>query len=157
MSNEAIDIAVANQQSRHDVDEERLTNAARVVLAGSERASAAISIAVVDDDTIHELNRQYLQHDWPTDVLSFVLDDQEGHLEGEVILSADTAAAAAAEAGWTAGDEQALYVVHGMLHLIGYQDKTPAEARAMRAAEGKYLRQIGIEQRRMIAGGTTAS
>ena len=64
-----------------------------------------------------------MNHDWPTDVLSFVLDDDDGHLEGEVIISADTAAAAAAEVGWPAAAEQLLYVIHGMLHLVGYRDK----------------------------------
>ena len=71
-----------------------------------------------------------LNHDWPTDVLSFVLEDDDGHLEGEVIISADTAAAAAAELGWPPAAEQLLYVIHGMLHLVGYRDKTPDEAAA---------------------------
>jgi probable rRNA maturation factor len=64
-------------------------------------------------------------------------------LDGEVVLSADTAAAAAGENGWTAADEQMLYVIHGMLHLVGYGDQSAAEAERMRAAEQLYLRQCG--------------
>ena len=108
-------------------------------------SSAAISLAVVDDETIHELNRRHLDHDWPTDVLSFVLEDDGDHLEGEVIISADTAAAAADELGCSAADEQLLYVIHGMLHLVGYDDKSDADAQEMRAAEARYLQQFGVE------------
>src|SRR5436190_1592837 len=116
-------IALSNQQSRHAVDEQKLREAALAVLNNSAFSSAAISIAVVDDATIHELNRRHLDHDWPTDVMSFVLEDNNGHLEGEVIISADTAAAAAEELGCTADREQLLYLIHGMLHLVGYRDK----------------------------------
>ena len=66
-------------------------------------------------------------------------------LEGEIILSADTAASAAAEHGTTAAAEQLLYVIHGTLHLVGYGDKSPEEADAMRAAEARYLQQFGME------------
>src|SRR3954466_3253520 len=117
---ERFEISLTNQQSRHAVDEARLIDAARAVLRDSEFSSAAISLAVVDDETIHELNRRHLDHDYATDVLSFVLEDDGQHLEGEVILSADTAAAAAEELGHAAAEEQLLYVIHGMLHLVGH-------------------------------------
>jgi probable rRNA maturation factor len=141
---EQFEISLTNQQSRHAVDEARLIDAARAVLRDSEFSSAAISLAVVDDETIHELNRRHLDHDYATDVLSFVLEDDGQHLEGEVILSADTAAAAAEEVGTSAEHEQVLYVVHGMLHLVGYRDKSDEEARAMRAAEDRYLAEIEV-------------
>jgi probable rRNA maturation factor len=150
------DISLANQQSRHFVDDEALCDAARAVLRDSDLASAAVSLAVVDDATIQELNRRYLGHDWPTDVLSFVLERHDRHLEGEVIVSADTAAAAADEAGWTEVAEQLLYVVHGMLHLLGYGDKTPVDLETMRAAEARYLRQFGFEPSRSLHGGSAA-
>ena len=143
-------IALLNQQSRHPVNEAQLKEAATAVLKDSAFSSAAISLAVVDDETIHELNRRHLDHDWPTDVLSFVLDDDD-HLEGEVILSADTAAAAADENGYSAAEEQLLYVIHGMLHLIGYDDKSDVDARKMRAAEARYLERFGVELSRRAA------
>jgi probable rRNA maturation factor len=144
-------IALSNQQSRHPIDEARLTEAASAILQDSAYLSAAISLAVVDDETIHELNRRHLEHDWPTDVLSFVLEDNGDHLEGEVILSADTAAAAANEHGHSAAEEQLLYVIHGMLHLVGYDDKADDNAREMRAAEAGYLQQLGVELARRAA------
>jgi probable rRNA maturation factor len=101
---------------------------------------------VVDDPKIHELNREFLEHDWPTDVLSFALDDRDDHLDGEIVLSADTAAVAAQEHGTTAADEQLLYVIHGMLHLIGYDDLSPADAERMRSAEQHYLLAIKCER-----------
>ena len=139
------EISLVNEQSRHPVDEEELCEAARAVLTDSRFDSATLSIAVVDDPSIHELNRRYLDHDWPTDVLSFVLDEQGNHLKGEVIISAETAARAAAEAGWPTAAEQLLYVIHGTLHLVGYRDKTPTDAEQMRRAEAKYLRQLGFD------------
>jgi probable rRNA maturation factor len=95
---------------------------------------------------MHELNRRHLDHDYPTDVLSFTLEDDGKHLEGEVVISADTAEVEAAERGWTAAGEQLLYVVHGILHLVGYRDKSPAEIEEMRAAEEMYLRRFGFKQ-----------
>lgn len=138
-------ISVANQQCEHAVNEQQLVDAVRLVLQESDFDSAAISLAIVDDPTIHDLNRRFLNHDYATDVLSFPLIERDGHLEGEVILSADTAAAEAAEIGWPAAAEQLLYVIHGMLHLVGYRDKTPEDVQAMRAAEEKHLREFGID------------
>ena len=138
-------ISLANEQSRHAVDEQALVAAARAVLEESHFDSADVSLVVMDDATIHELNRRHLNHDWPTDVLSFVLEEHDGHLEGEVIISADTAAAAAAEVGWAASAEQLLYVIHGVLHLVGYRDEAAAEEREMRAAEAAFLRKMGLE------------
>src|SRR5690349_17711033 len=117
-------IALVNEQCGHPVNEAQLTQAATAVLRDSAFTSAAISLAVVDDEAIHELNRRHLDHDYPTDVLSFVLEDDDDHLEGEVILSADTAATVADELGNAAAEEQLLYVIHGMLHLVGYDDKS---------------------------------
>ena len=136
-------ISIVNEQSAHQVDEARLTAAALLVLENSEYASAEISLAVVDDATIHRLNRQFLEHDYPTDVLSFALEDDGDHLQGEVILSADTAAVEAAEAGWSPSAEQLLYVVHGMLLLVGYRDKAPEESATMREAERRFLNELG--------------
>lgn len=138
-------ILLANEQTTHPVDAERLQTAVRMVLEESPYDSAAISLAVVDDAAIHKLNRRYLDHDWPTDVLSFVLEARDDHLRGEVVISADAAAAMAAEYGWTPDEEQLLYVIHGTLHLIGLDDQSPDDAARMRAAEREYLHKLGIE------------
>jgi probable rRNA maturation factor len=143
---QAFAIAVANEQSQHAVNERQLADGARAVLEDSRFTTATISLAVVDDTTIHELNRRYLNHDYPTDVLSFVLNDDRTHLEGEIVLSADTAAAEAAEIGWSAANEQLLYAIHGMLHLVGLDDSAAQEAHAMRIAEDEYLGRFGITQ-----------
>lgn len=143
--NHAFHILLANEQSHHAVDEPQLIAAVRAVLADTDYASAEISLAVVDDPTMHELNRRHLDHDYPTDVLSFALDDDGYHLAGEVIISADTAAAEAAAYQWPAAAEQLLYVIHGTLHLVGHRDKSADDAAHMRAAEAKYLRPFGYE------------
>lgn len=141
-----LSVALAELHSTHDVDCTQLVDAVKCVIKDSNFTSAAISLAIVDDVTIHELNRRYLNHDWPTDVLSFVLDNRDGHLEGEIVISADTAAAAAAEVGWPAAAEQLLYVIHGALHLVGHDDKTATGAEEMRTAEERYLRRFGFAQ-----------
>lgn len=141
-------VSLANEQAVHAVDEEQLRAAACRVLQDSPFRSAVISLAVVDEPTIHELNRRYLGHDWPTDVLSFALDQHDGHLEGEVVISADAAAEVAAEGGWLAAEEQMLYVIHGTLHLVGFDDQAADDAARMRAAERDYLHKLGVEMPR---------
>jgi len=140
-----IQIELTNQQDQHPVDAERLVAAVRGVLQGEGLKRAEISIAVVDDTTIHQLNVQYLNHDYPTDVLSFVLQREEDYVDGELIVSADTAAAESIRYGWKAADELLLYVIHGALHLTGYQDGSEEEVAVMRSREDHYLAQHGLE------------
>ena len=148
-----IEIEISNQQDAHPVDEQRLVSAARRILQDEGIRDGVVSLAIVNDSTIHELNRRYLQHDYATDVLSFVLEDEEDRLEGEVIVSADTAAANCGRFGWSRDDELLLYLVHGMLHLVGYDDHEPDEQRLMRQREQHYLARFGVQARYEEADG----
>ncbi len=126
------------------LDTDRIQRTVRAVLEDHAIRGGEVSVAVVDDPTIRQLNCRHLQHDYATDVLSFLLDRKDGCLEGEVIVSGDTACRVASEYGWPADDELLLYIVHGTLHLVGYEDGSDAERAQMREREGYYLRQLGI-------------
>ena len=139
-----LEISVANQQTEFPVDEQQLISACRRILSDADFHRGELSIAIVDDETMHELNRQYLNHDYPTDVLSFPLEREADWLEGEIIISADTAAREAADVGWDARTEMLLYAVHGTLHLVGHDDHDPEARQAMRAAERRYLEAMGV-------------
>lgn len=138
------EVLVANEQSSLSIDNTLLQHAVRDVLQRSPYQSAMISVVVVDDPTIHQLNRQFLEHDYPTDVLSFELDSTDNHVEGELVISADTATTNAADYGWSPFSELLLYAVHGTLHLVGYRDKSADEAAAMREAEARCLESVGL-------------
>lgn len=141
-----IRVTLNNRQSAHPIDAARLKEAVRLVLEAEKVTAAKVSIAVVDNATIHELNRRFLQHDFPTDVLTFPLNDAHQDLEGEIVVSAEYAATEAPEYGWSVDEELLLYVIHGALHLVDYDDKTPAAESAMRAAERRYLAKLGIQR-----------
>ncbi len=134
-----IQVDIANQQSSLSIDEPTLVTAIRSILeeVGVERGE--ISLAVVDDPEMHRLNREYLRHDYPTDVLSFMLEQEDHRLDGQLIVSSDTARTNAAEYGWAAESELLLYVIHGTLHLVGYEDDTPEAKNRMRDAERRHL------------------
>ena len=142
-----IDIELSNRQSALEIDADRLKSAARAIVQDERIARAQVSLAVVDDATIHALNRRYLKHDYPTDVLSFVFDRQGDRLDGEVVVSAQTAAAAAGQYDWPPADELLLYVIHGMLHLVGYDDQTPEARSEMRRRERHYLAGFDLQPR----------
>lgn len=136
-------IAITDQQSAVRVDRRRIRSTISAILRDHGPATCRISVAVVDDPTIHDLNRQFLQHDYATDVLSFVLESTPELLEGEIVVSGDTAVAQASEYGTTPEDELMLYVVHGTLHLVGFDDHEDADRAEMRRAEQTYLRADG--------------
>jgi len=137
-------IDVADEQAQMPIDANRLRRAVRHVLEAEGVVSAVVSVAVVDNATIRRLNAQYLSHDYATDALSFLLEEKDGRLEGQLVVSAEMAAARAPEFDWSAQDELLLYVVHGALHLAGYDDTTPAAAKRMRQRERHYLSELGV-------------
>ncbi|WP_022835276.1 rRNA maturation RNase YbeY [Salisaeta longa] len=115
----------------------------RHVLAEEGATAQHVSIVLADHATVHELNVAYLDHDYTTDVLSFALhDDPAQGVEGEVYVDLDTAAERYAEFGTTYAEEVARYVVHGVLHLLGYDDASDDERAAMRALEDRYLQAL---------------
>ena len=104
-----------------------------------------MSIAVVDDAAIREVNRRHLDHDGPTDVIRFPFSGPgDPELSGELVISAEMAAAVAARCGLDPGAEFALYLVHGLLHLCGYDDSTDAERARMRRREDEILAALGV-------------
>src|SRR5437588_1106503 len=138
-------IAIANPQESVEIDRRRIREVARAVLEGEGAADAEISLAFVDNATIHQLNKRYLEHDEPTDVLTFPLSEPGAkRLAGEIVIGAEVAQAQAHERGHDVQQELALYVIHGLLHLCGYDDKTDEAARAMRERERHYLRELGL-------------
>ena len=126
-------------------DRPRLADVARRVLEAEGVARAEVSIAVVDDPTIHGVNRRHLDHDCPTDVISFLLSDPGDEvLSGELIVSAETAARMARRDGVDTWTELVLYATHGLLHLCGHDDQTEEGAAAMRLREGELLAAEGL-------------
>jgi probable rRNA maturation factor len=139
-----IEIEISDTQGHLRVVPEDLTALARSVLVAEGRRFASISIALVDQAAIHAINLEHLGHDWPTDVISFNLSEPgESALAGEVVVSAEMAAVTAGNLGVEPDDELALYVVHGLLHICGYDDQSETDAAAMRRREDELLRTVG--------------
>ncbi|MCX7397798.1 MAG: rRNA maturation RNase YbeY [Planctomycetales bacterium] len=193
MPDSAFEIDVSNRQSALAFDENRVQAAVLRALAIEQVASAVLSISIVDNSAIHKINRDHLQHDYPTDVISFQLDfvsagdlqcddevenddedlldedyseDDAGFdpdsvdvtecllftegraagaaIEGEIIASAEMAVSMATDGEWSAEAELILYIVHGLLHICGYDDLTPEEKCIMRARERAILSELGL-------------
>ena len=140
-----IEVEISNTQGHLPVDVATLNQLVRVVLAAEDRHRGTISIALVDNATIHAINRTHLGHDWPTDVISFPLNGPDAQVVvGELVVSAEMACAFAREIGVEPSEELALYVVHGLLHLCGYDDHDDADRLRMRQREDELLSQVGL-------------
>jgi probable rRNA maturation factor len=128
-------VVVTNRQRRLKIDARLLAEIAERTLDLVGNNHLHLGIVLVDDAAIAKLNAQY--HDTPgaTDILSF--DYGEG--TGELIISVDHAVAQAKRYRTTSAREIVLYVVHGILHLHGYDDRTQPQRRRMRAAERRLL------------------
>src|SRR5258708_7509899 len=138
-----IRVKIANP---HEIalDFAKLRETARVVLEGEGVGEAQIRLAFVDNATIHRLNKQFLNHDEPTDVLSFPMSDPKAKLlEGDVVIGVEVAQAQAAERGHDVAAELALYAIHGLLHLCGHDDHDDTDRHKMRERERHYLKQQG--------------
>jgi probable rRNA maturation factor len=154
---EELIVNVASDQDLLEIDTPWLCRLARSVLQGENVVCGEISLAIVDDEAIRRVHREFLGLDQPTDVISFSLISEAPeagspaavalrHVEGEVVASAQTACRCAAEFEIPPGHELALYVVHGLLHLCGYDDRTPQQQRRMQEREKSHLQKFGIHR-----------
>ena len=115
---------------------------ARRVLETENVVWSSIGIIVADHELVTDLNTRYLDHDWRTDVLSFLIDESPP-VEGEVYVDAETAVERCTEFGTSPADEILRYVVHGLLHLAGHDDATDGQRELMRRLEDRYLAEPG--------------
>jgi probable rRNA maturation factor len=136
-------ISVANPYE-YPLEFQALKDAARAVIEGEGVAACKVTLAFVDSPHIHRLNKQFLNHDEPTDVLTFPYSDSKKSLEGEVVIGYEVAKEYAADRGHDANLELLLYVIHGCLHLCGYTDTDAKGEREMRAKEREYLRKLNL-------------
>lgn len=113
-------------------------------LAAEGVEQAEIGILLVDDKRIAKVHDEWLGDPTPTDVITFDLAGKGGPLQGDIVVSTETAKRMARECGWTPRQEVAYYVIHGLLHLTGYDDRAADDRRAMRARERAVMRAIGM-------------
>lgn len=110
----------------------------KAVAASYGRKVGEIGYLFVDDEKILEVNREYLGHDYYTDVITFDYDEDET-VSGDIVISLDTVRSNAQLFGKTYEDELYRVIIHGILHLCGINDKGPGEREIMEAAENKAL------------------
>lgn len=117
---------------------------------GPDPAHADMSIALTDDRQLHELNLDYLGVDSPTDVLSFPAGEVDPETEtlylGDIAISIPRAAQQAQNGGHSVEAEAQLLVVHGTLHLLGYDHGTDEEKTVMWAEQAKVLERLGLSR-----------
>jgi probable rRNA maturation factor len=137
-------LALANRHPRLKLDRPGLARAVGALDAHAAKfrggcPSGELSIAFLTDAALAQLHADFLDDPAPTDVITFAGDASLG-LAGEICVSVDTAAAYARAHDGDFSAELALYVIHGWLHLAGYDDLQPAKKRVMRRAEARALR-----------------
>ena len=143
-------VSLTNEQTR-PIRTAQLKMVATRLLREANLATAQVDILLTDDATVRSLNLQYRGYDKPTDVLSFAQRDPvegvpsapalpgEPEMLGDVVISVDTAVRQAEEHGVSLAQELALLAVHGILHLLGFEDESEAGAREMHGREREIL------------------
>ena len=110
----------------------------KAVAATYGRKVGEVAYIFVDDEKILEVNRQYLQHDYYTDIITFDYTEDDV-ISGDLFISLDTVRTNAEQVGATYDNELHRVIIHGILHLCGINDKGPGEREIMEAAENRAL------------------
>ena len=143
-------VDVSDRQSLLRVSARGLERLVRSALIAEGVEQAEIGVILVDDRRIAAVHRRWLGLAGPTDVITFDLSagsagpPEAGVLAGDIVVSTETARRMARAVGWTPRQELAYYIVHGVLHLTGYNDHTAADRRQMRARERAVMKACGL-------------
>lgn len=138
-----------NLESTYEIPDTLFERAAQAALKHQkESPDVDLTIVLADDARLHELNRDYLGVDAPTDVLSFPASETDPDTGvryiGDIIISVPYAAKGAAKAGHPLESELQLLVVHGVLHLLGHDHAEPKEKAKMWKAQAEILKSLGL-------------
>ncbi len=98
-----------------------------------------LTYVFVSDEELLEMNRQYLEHDYFTDIITFDNSEEEGRIEGDIFISTDRVEDNGKSLGNGIEEEYCRVIAHGLLHLCGLGDKSEAEAETMRKAENEFI------------------
>jgi probable rRNA maturation factor len=140
-----IEVQIACDCQILKVDLDRFEDLARGICKRFNVKKAAISIAIVDDDTITQINTKFLNHKTQTDVISFDLSDSTDEPKNfELVVNAEQAVRQAEKRGHSTEAELALYITHGLLHNLGFDDADPQFAQKMHSTEDEILQQAGF-------------
>ena len=137
-------ISIVNSQKSVKIDLKGIKETAAKALARVADKDAELSVYVVDDAEIRYLNYRYRNVDKPTDVLAFSMREGQSlkggeRILGDVVISAETAVRQARRYKKKATDEIRLYLAHGILHLVGYDDRTARERKKMERLQDEIL------------------
>lgn len=138
-------VQIAKNFKNVDIYLPRLKKLVKVICNRFKLSKATISIAIVDDAQIRKLNKQFLNQDFPTDCLSFNLSNNgtSSVKSFELVVNAEMAIRQANQRGHSSEAELALYITHGLLHNLGFDDSTQSQAKKMHDTEDEILRQLG--------------
>ena len=138
-------------ETEYELDHERLSRSAEVVLGIHECSDCGLTIVITDNEAMRELNLQYRQCDAVTDVLSFPAGSiplsvaSKGQYLGDIVIALAYARERAERAHVAVADALSMLVIHGTLHLLGYDHDTSARFESMWAAQSKALQALQMD------------
>ena len=142
----AMPVDIARRDAGKKIPSGWIRRMAQAILDVAGRRDAELSVALIGNAEMRELNGVYRKKDYTTDVLSFPLEGipaAAGKVLGDVVISVEKAREQARERGHTANQEIVTLLIHGIVHLLGYDhERSPKEARAMRRLENKIRRAL---------------
>lgn len=139
-----LEIVVARQVKISVFTNKKIVAVGKEVLSKEGIKNASISVALLGDKDMHAANKKFLDHDEPTDVITFPLDKEKNMLTGEILIGVGVARRHAKSARHLIEQELTLYLIHGLLHLCGFDDMDPVSRKKMRKRERFYLSRLGL-------------
>jgi probable rRNA maturation factor len=142
---------IANQQKIKRINVKIVSLILRKVFYLLDKPSAQVSVLFCDNDFITRLNKRFFKKSWPTDVIAFPLQDGlDAKYLGEIVISVEQAANVCGFYGKKWQEELTLYLIHGVLHLLGYDDTTAKEKKIMDKKQEKILSELLKNNKRII-------
>jgi len=132
---------IYDMEETADLDDDWLNITCKNILNDKDQNTANISIILTNDKKLLQLNNQYFQQDVLTDVITFNLEEDGDPIDGEIYISLNRVSENAREFKQDTDRELKRVIIHGCLHLLGYDDQTPEGKKTMTRMEDHYLSQ----------------